>query len=226
MAQIDEFELSDLGQKIVTSIGKYRLVTQPLIRQRFDKNEHEVKNEIRRLFQRKLIAGYPFVNNERYYRFTYHACKKLGYPRRLSSAPGIQALKMNYGVLHFCFQPIKPRRILALPQVKTLLYGDDDTPNGQEIKVGQFYIPEDSAYSLSHVFVDCRSAAPRLVKKAFSFVKARRENRAFREMIIRDEFAVSFVTESEGKAKAIQEAAKRRQLPLCEVHVCPHLQYL
>lgn len=226
MAQENEFELTNLGEKIVTSIGKYRLVTQPLIRQRFGKNEHEVKNEIRRLFQRKLIAGYPFVNNERYYRFTYHACKKFGFPRRLSSAPGIQALKMNYGILHFCFQPTKPRRILTLAQVQTLLYGDDAKTDNQAIKAGQFYIPDGSGFSLSHVFVDCRSAAPRLVKKAFSFVKDRRENRAFRELIVRNEFAISFVTESEGKARAIQEAAKRRKLPLCEVHICPHLQYL
>ncbi len=217
-------QVSEFGNKVLSILIKYRVVTQGLLRQRFQMSESEIKQEIRNLRTKNLIAGFPFVSGERYYRLTRSACTHFGVSRRLSEKIGVQALKMNYGILHFCFTSSPPRRLLDADELKVVLFGQDVPKPDQKNPQGNFYLEKSSNHvRLGHVYVDCRSDARRLIKKVFSFIDKRRHIQEFRELVAQDRFVVSFVTESTGKAKAIQVAAERKGLKVCPVHICPQL---
>lgn len=227
MRRIDD-KLTEFGKKIVAVIAKYRLVTQPLLRIRFGKTESEVKNEIRRLTHRGIVASFPFVRGQVYYRLTHRTCIERGLSKRLSGVMGAQSLRMNFGLLDFLFAGNPPRRLLTESELDFLFFGDDlPNPKPSFLRpTDRLYLNTDDQRVLSHVWIDCRSDARRLISKGHKFMQDRSEHRAFRQMLIDDQFRFTYVTETQGKKDQILEVAERKELSKPIVYVSQELTNL
>jgi len=218
---------TEFGEQVLATLRRYRLITQPLLAERFEKTETEVRNEIRRLKDAHLIHGFPFVGGQQYYRFTDSACRRFSLSRRLGRAPGVQALKTDYAILHFSFSVKPPREILTKPQLEYMLTGENDGEQRSNFG-GKFYVDNgdanDQTKRLSQIYVDCRSHSTRLVQKAQSFLSDKWNIPEFRELYKDKRFMFAYVTESKSKADDIQDAWQRRKpgTPI-RIHICPEL---
>lgn len=217
--------LTQFGRQFIAVLAKYRVVTQSVLRTRFNQTESQVKNEVRRLTAKGFIERRPFVKGQFYYRLTHRACRKFGLSNRLCSEIGVQGLRIAYGTVHFLATSNPPMKLLRKADVEFLINPDsiEDLPQ----ITGRFYLDEeDGRRRLGQLFIDCRSSAPRLVKKMSAFVADRKDHIGFRELVARKQLRFCYVAEVSSKADAIVKAALERNLEPPRIHICQDLQYL
>ena len=89
---------------IVGVLLQHRLATPLLLSKFLGRNSSQMKNDLRHLRRTQVVESFPFVAKQVYYRLTEPACRQLGVSRRYAGAPGPQAIRQYFGVLHFCAQ--------------------------------------------------------------------------------------------------------------------------
>lgn len=225
----DNLKLTKLGQQTLSLLETFGMVTPAIIESWTKSTKTQVKNELRRLREDELSESFEFLGRSVYYRLTRAATRRLDVSKRLSGPLGPQALRLRYGLLHFCaqFRPARPPLNHSQLERVWNAYGE----RSAEI-VGNFYVDIQSTktgpvYRLGHVFVDCGAEPINLVRKVSAFIEKRRSSKAFRELVANGEFLTAFVVESKGKATAVVSAAKTAKLGLpIRTNVCPELEQL
>ncbi|MCA9124046.1 MAG: hypothetical protein H6822_19215 [Planctomycetaceae bacterium] len=216
--------------EVLDLLVDWRFVTPTLLERYLTRTPTQVKNELRRLRNKELVESYSFIGKQVYYRLTPAACRSLGVSRRHAGPLGPQAIRQYYGMLDFAAATTPPRHFLskedwlsisqalnatAAQMPRGFLYFDLSKQEGEEqVRLGK-------------VYVDGRAEPASLLNKARRFIAAHRSNSAIRKLVTQDDFLFAFVTESEGKADAIAEAAERAEFvePI-RLHVSPDLSVI
>lgn len=211
--------MQNAQRPIVDLLARMRMATPQLLQQWFGKSANQIKNEIRAL-RGEWLESHPFFGGQVYYRLTESACRRLNVSRRLAGPLGPQALRRDYGVLHFAAHTSPPRKLLTREDWAEFATGEP--PHSH------LYLDTDAdQLRIGLIFVDGRSDVAALLRKPSGFMRRRSGHPSLRRLIDNDEFLFAFVTESEGKAESIDQACRRAKFPhAIRLHVCSDLAFL
>lgn len=223
--------MTELGTQILRLLEQRRLVTPRILQEWFAKTPNQIKAELRRLRRDELIDSHPFVGKQVYYRLTDSACRKANVSRRLSGPLGPQALRRDFGLLHFAAACQPPRRFVNEPQWRKLAQrlGEKNAnkPPSRQLYLDYEPTRSEKPFLIGLALVDGRTEPASLLRKPAAFVSQYRDDALLRKLITAEDFLFAFITESQGKAESLANAYPAAIIPgPIRLHVCSDLAFL